>query len=419
MITVKAKPQAKQLEFLSWEFGAFFHFGIRTFFRGHDDWDGKEMPLSAFNPPDLDCRSWIRTVKEAGATYAVLTAKHHDGFANWPSRYTDYNVAHTPWKDGKGDVVADYVAACREYGLKVGLYYSPADASFLEKKPSHREYDDYFINQIGELLQNYGKIDYLWFDGCGSEGHQYDIPRIIHAIRSMQPDILIFNMWDPDTRWIGNEAGIAPSPNHNTVEWLDFSIRTEEKEKLSGARFLPGECDCRMRYRTWFASEDDAHTVKSVDELMGLYDYSVGRGANLLLNIGPAADGHLAEPDATRLLEFGQALRERFAHPLAVFGEMVPDGERRCVLGLQREQLVNCVVLEEDITDGEGIEEFCLYAKPIFHPHSLLVYRGYTVGHKAICRFPSIFTQQITVEIVRQNGDCRLARVAVYHRDEY
>ena len=156
------------------------------------------MTPDGFNPPHLDCRQWIRTAKEAGASYAVMTCKHHDGFANWPSAYTSYNISKTLWKDGKGDVVADYVAACREYGLKMGLYFSPADANIIGKKLTSAEYDQNFIDQISELLTNYGKIDYLWFDGCGSEGHEYDKERIINVIRTLQPEILIFNMWDPD-----------------------------------------------------------------------------------------------------------------------------------------------------------------------------------------------------------------------------
>ena len=122
----RIKPTQKQLDFMDWEMGVFFHFGIRTFYPENNDWDGKEMELSEFNPMDLDCEQWIKTVKDAGATYAILTCKHHDGFANWPSRYTEYSVKNTPWKDGRGDVVKEFVDACRKYNVKVGLYYSPA-----------------------------------------------------------------------------------------------------------------------------------------------------------------------------------------------------------------------------------------------------------------------------------------------------
>ena len=146
----------RKLEYLSWELGVFFHFGIRTFYEGHIDWDLKPMPAEAYNPTELDCEQWIRTIKAGGAKYAVLVCKHHDGFANWPSKYTDYSVAATPWRDGKGDLVREFVDACRKYDMNIGLYYSPAQ--FGSVKMDHKEYDDYFINQISELLSNYGKI---------------------------------------------------------------------------------------------------------------------------------------------------------------------------------------------------------------------------------------------------------------------
>ena len=216
----------KKLEFLDWEYGMFFHFGIRSFFPGHHDWDGKEMPAEAFNPKELDCEQWIKVAKEAGCKYAILTAKHHDGFALWPSEYSKYSVKNTPWKDGKGDVIREFVDACRKYDLKVGLYYSPAQwGTHAIPFSNAKEYDDYFINQIGELLTNYGKIDYLWFDGCGSENHEYDKKRIVKAIGDMQPDILTFcdPEWTPGSRWIGNEDGYASLENPLVVSSTDFS----------------------------------------------------------------------------------------------------------------------------------------------------------------------------------------------------
>ena len=198
----------KKLEFLNWEFGVFFHFGIRSFFPGHKDWDGKEMTMEAFDPKELDCESWLKMAKDGGATYAILTCKHHDGFALWPTKYSEYSVAGAPWKNGKGDMVREFVDACRKTNMKVGLYYSPAQwGKYAISFQNGKEYDDYFISQISELLTNYGKIDYLWFDGCGSEGHEYDRARIIGVIGALQPDILTFcdPEWSPGVRWIGNE----------------------------------------------------------------------------------------------------------------------------------------------------------------------------------------------------------------------
>ncbi|MHB1356920.1 MAG: alpha-L-fucosidase, partial [Anaerolineae bacterium] len=206
-----AIPTARQLEYQDWEFGLFLHFGLRTFYEGYRDWDERRMSPAAFNPSQLDCDQWVRIAAQAGVRYMVLVAKHHDGFANWPSRYTDFSVASSPWRAGGGDVVREFTQACAKYGMKTGLYYSPADINC----PVYQDpgaYDDYFINQISELLVPYGPIDILWFDGCGSNDHLYDWPRIMGEIRRMQPNILIFNMGDPDFRWVGNESGLAPQP---------------------------------------------------------------------------------------------------------------------------------------------------------------------------------------------------------------
>lgn len=409
------KIKEKQLEFLDWELGVFFHFGIRTFYEGHKDWDMKEMPLEVFNPIELDCRQWIATAKAGGAKYAILVCKHHDGFANWPSAYTDYSVKNTPWKAGKGDVVQDFTAACREYDLKVGLYYSPAQ--FGSKLTSAKEYDDYFVNQITELLGNYGKIDYLWFDGCGSEGHEYDTKRIIGEIRRLQPEILIFNMWDPDIRWIGNEAGIAPMPNYNVVSALDFSVLTKEKVNLEEKMFLPAECDCRIRRDNWFYSDFDTDTLKTVDELMGLYYYSVGRGANLLINIAPDRRGLLPETDAQRFVDFGNEIRRTFSNKIACFNDFKQNSMENNVYSVVFNDVtcINLVVLEEDMSNGEQIEEFSVYAYPYPYGDKILIYKGFTVGHKHICKFQSISARKIEIVIEKQIHKSNINNIEVYY----
>ena len=410
----KIKPTKKQLEFMDWEFGAFFHFGIRSFFKGHKDWDNREMPAEAFCPDKLDCEQWIREFKDAGAKYAILVTKHHDGFANWPSAYTEYSVKNTPWKNGKGDVVAEYVAACRKYGLKVGLYYSPAQWGNINMS-SETDYDGYFINQISELLTNYGKIDYLWFDGNGSEGHEYDTERIIRAIRSLQPEILIFNMWDPDTRWVGNEDGYAPLPNFNTVSALDFSTNTQEKDTLSMQKFLPAECDFMMR-NAWFDCEDNEDKIKSVDELVGIYEMSVGRGANFLLNIGPDCHGLLPQPDVYRLREFGNEIKRRYGMPLPFSEPIAADGcPAVYTIECDEKVLVNHVVLSEDLTDGESVCEFELKALlPLYGENSVCVYRGFTIGHKLICSFPTVKTKKLTLEVKKSNGSFKISDIKAY-----
>jgi alpha-L-fucosidase len=411
-----SKPTEKQLSFLEWELGLFLHFGIRTFHEGHTDWDGRAMSPEAFLPSALDCRQWIETASEAGFRYAVLTAKHHDGFANWPTKYSGYSVAASPWKDGQGDVVREFVDACAAFGVKSGLYYSPADDSLNKSDWTASSYDDYFVNQVTELLTGYGEIDVLWFDGSGSEGHTYDWPRIIGEIRRLQPGIRIFNMGDPDFRWIGNEAGLAPEFNWNEVDAVPFSIHTEAKERVGadGHVWLPAECDCRMREENWFYSERDEHTVKSLDELMGLYDYSVGRGANLLINIGPDRRGLLPDKDAARLREFGAEIRSRFGRPLFRAEDFVREGDRYAVRA-ERPFLLNHAALMEPLRDGQRIKRFRILIKPYPYGDPICVYEGSTVGHKRIASFPTVRTREAFVEAFGDDGPAELEDIRLFH----
>ena len=402
---VSKLPTERQLKFLDWEFGVFFHFGIRTFYEGHKDWDNKPMPLEGFMPSELNCESWIKTIKAAGAKYAILVCKHHDGFANWPSRYTDYAVQNTPWKGGKGDVVREFTDACRKYGVGVGLYYSPAQWGN-KKALTSREYNDYFINQLSELLQNYGKIDSLWLDGCGSEDFTFDTGRIVAAIRRLQPDVCLFHMFDPDTRWVGNEAGYAYVDNSDVAAGT-FSPDLD----FHGEKFLPAECPCMMREHNWFYSEYDVHTVKSVEELTGMYYHSVGNGANLLLNIGPDRRGLLPEVDSERLLEFGDEIRRRFNSPIPSEYEPAADGG---VLKLPGMRLVNQLVLRESLTCGEKIKSFDVYIKGGHIYNKAMIYSGKYIGHKRIVTFPSVNTSEVIISVEAEEG-FQLLKPEVYH----
>lgn len=426
-----SKPTPRQLEYQDWELGVFAHFGIRTFYEGHRDWDGKEgeMKAEAFNPSALDCRQWARTAKSGGARYMVFTAKHHDGFANWPSRLTDFSVAHSPWKNGKGDVVREYVNACREYGLKVGLYYSPADAT----SPHYgdpKAYDDYFIAQVGELLGGeYGAIDMLWFDGCGSENHAYDWARITKEIRRMQPAILLFSMGDPDYRWVGNEAGLAQSPQWNTVDEFAFSVRTEKRLSLPGSKnWLPVECDFMMRDCNWFYSEHDEGTVKSPRELLGNYYYSVGRGANMLVNIGPDRRGLFPQKDSDSLTAMGAEVGRRFKKPIFSRTDFKREGDvwTMEIPGYGRHGnviggtcLIDHAVLCEELGEGEHVQRFQICILPYINgKEPIVVYEGTSVGHKAICSFPPVRCRGVLVRVIEKNGPVDFRSVDIFDTSE-
>ena len=308
--------------------------------------------------------------------------------------------------------------------MKVGLYYSPAQWGGTVRFEDDRAYDDYFINQITELLTNYGKIDYLWFDGCGSENHTYDRARIITAIRALQPDILLFELWDPDTRWVGNEDGYADLDNPNTRQSLDFSMKADGQRALAESRFLPAECDCMLR-NTWFDCELNEDTIKTTDELLGMYEMSVGRGANFLLNIGPNRHGLLNDADVRRVTEFGDALRMRYDHPIESFGKMQQESESVWTIQLsdflaERDipcsyVAVNRLIIEEDLTKGESVREFEVWASlPGYTSKEICLYRGRTIGHKAICVFPTMRTGRLAVRVLQSDGVCRLKNIRAY-----
>lgn len=416
----------KQVDFLDWEFGVFFHFGIRTFYTGHKDWDGEDMPPQRFNPTELNCEQWIRTAKEAGARYAILVTKHHDGFALWPSKYSNYSVANTPWKDGKGDVVREFVCACHKYGLKVGLYYSPAQwGRYSIPFSKSKEYDDYFINQITELLTGYGKIDYLWFDNCGSEGHQYDKERIVKTIGDIQPEILTFCdlEWTPGVRWIGNEDGYASLNNPLVVSSTDFSELATQEQKLSQAAFLPAECDCKLR-NTWFW-EHNEDTIKSVDELFGMYEMSVGHGSNFLINICPDDRGLLPELDVKRILELGERIKTNYATPIE-FTEYTKVGNTYTIVHKKIDEqdwnipyekhLSNCVMIKEDLTNGQSVESFSIYGYlPAYKHKKILLFEGKTIGHKVICKFSAMRCSKYEIVINKYNGDYAIKDIKAFY----
>ena len=250
-------PTPQQLGWQDLEFGLFVHFGINTF-TGREWGDGTEDP-ALFYPTALDCRQWARVAKEAGMRYAILTAKHHDGFCLWPTETTAHSVKSSPWRDGKGDVVREFVDACREEGILPGLYCSPWDRN----APCYSDpkaYSEFYARQLEELCSNYGPLVQLWFDGAGSEGYTYDWDRIIGTVRRLQPDAVIFQMGDPDIRWGGNELGYGSPDLWTTVDEsrLDVLWESPRRELPPQGRYSA----CRARHddqpgRVVLASQHD------------------------------------------------------------------------------------------------------------------------------------------------------------------
>ncbi len=401
-----ARPTPQQLAWQEAELTMFLHFGVNTF--TNREWgEGSENPR-IFNPVDLDAHQWVSAAKNAGFNYLILTAKHHDGFCLWPSKFTDHCVTSSPWRGGKGDVVGEFTRACHDAKLKVGLYLSPWDRHERCYGDSPA-YNQYYANQLTELLSNYGDVAEVWFDGANGEGSNgkkqvYDWRAFYSTIRRLQPKALIA-ISGPDIRWVGNEDGFA----HET-EW---SVR--DPDPVSHARidrkvWWPAECDVSIR-PGWFWHKNEDEKIKSLSHLMDIYFKSVGRNSNLLLNVPPNDRGLLSDPDVARLREFRTALDRTFmediARGAAVSGDSGQPGHegRRVVDGrpdtywqpdksgapytlqidLTKPRPFNLSVLEEYIADGQRVESYRIEIKGTDRWETVV--EGTTIGHKKIDRF--------------------------------
>ncbi|WP_456289307.1 alpha-L-fucosidase [Paenibacillus sp. AK002] len=402
-----AKPSPQQLAWQDMELGMFCHFGMNTFC--DQEWGDGTDSAEIFNPEQLDARQWARTAKRAGFKYLVLTAKHHDGFCLWPTKTTDYSVKSSPWKGGKGDVVREVANACREEGLQFGLYLSPWDRHE-PCYPDKEAYDDFYAEQLTELLTGYGPLVEVWFDGAGSQGREYDWNRIIGLIDKYQPDAMVFNMGRPTIRWVGNEDGVAPYPCWNTATTAKESMFTSDMMTwMEGTpSWVPAECDVPIRKLHWFWHPDDEASLRSLEEVLDIYYRSVGHGATLLLNISPDNRGLLPEADVERVIEFGDEIRRRFGQPV---GQTSGEGTE-LLLKLEHIQPVNHVIIMEDIAHGERVREYVLEA--FSHGEWKELVRGSAIGHKKIDRFDTVEADQLRVRILSSVEQPLIRNLAAY-----
>ena len=430
-------PTPQQLEWQQMEFTAFLHFGVNTF-TGREWGDGTEDP-AIFNPTSLDCEQWVRTLKESGFKMAIITAKHHDGFCLWPTKTTRHSVASSSWKDGKGDVVRELRDACKKYGIKFGVYLSPWDrnASCYGDSPA---YNQFFIEQLTELLTNYGEVHEVWFDGANGEGPNgkkqiYDWDAILRTIRRLQPKAVTAIMGD-DVRWVGNEKGIG-----RETEWSATALtpgiypRSGEQNKELGifgkakdlggrdivARatelfWYPSEVDVSIR-PGWFYHADQDKQVKSLNHLTDIYFKSVGYNSVLLLNIPPDLRGLINENDVQRLKEFSSYLKKTFARNYVLKGNEAWHGTSGTVrqYDIQKDALVNTFMIQENISKGQRIESFLVEA---YKDGSWIhMAEGTTVGYKRLVRFSDTRPERIRVTIRSARGVANVAAVGLFYAE--
>jgi len=477
-------PTDKQYEWQKNEFIAFIHFGPNTFNRV--EWgNGKENP-AVFNPSELNADQWVSTIKAAGMKMAMVTAKHHDGFCLWQSTVTKHSVASSPWKNGKGDVFGELTIAAAKQGIKIGVYLSPADMHEIERengtygnKSAFRkvkiptdpelqkkakqvfeyELDDYntlFMNQLYEVLSQYGPIYEVWFDGANPKpgtGQTYNYKAWFEMIRKLQP-MAVIAIKGPDVRWCGNEAGdtresewsvipLQEDPENN--KWPDLmSHDLGSREKLKNAKYLywyPAETNTSIR-GGWFYRDDDQY-VKTVDQLVDTWYRSVGGNTVFLLNMTPDRRGLIPETDAARLKEVGRIIEASFKTNL-ISGSIVSASEAEInrpaknmtdgnpetfwnpkdgnespeiTIKLQRLTEFNRLVLQEEIrTQGQRIEDFAVEV----HGNGVWkeIARGKTVGYKSILRFPMVKSDELKIRILNSRICPTLAEIGIYKAPE-
>lgn len=430
-------PTPQQLEWQQMELTAFLHFGVNTF-TGREWGDGTEDP-NIFNPTALDCEQWVRTLKDAGFKMALITAKHHDGFCLWPTKTTRHSVASSSWKNGKGDVVRELRDACKKYGVKFGVYLSPWDrnASCYGDSPA---YNQFFIEQLTELLTNYGEVHEVWFDGANGEGPNgkkqiYDWDAILKTIRRLQPKAVTAIMGD-DVRWVGNEKGIG-----RETEWSSTALtpgiypRSGEQNKALGiygkakdlggrdivARatelfWYPSEVDVSIR-PGWFYHADQDNQVKSLSHLADIYFQSVGYNSVLLLNIPPDLRGRIHESDVQRLEEFSGYLKKTFARNYVLKGDEAWHGTSGTAreYDVQKDALVNAFMIQEDISKGQHIESFLVEA----YKDGAWIHlaEGTTVGYKRLVRFSDTRPERIRVTIRSARGIANVSAVGLFYAE--
>ena len=433
-LAARLVPSEAQLAWQRLELTAFLHFGINTF--TDREWgDGTEDP-ALFNPTDLDADQWVRTLRQAGFRMVILTAKHHDGFCLWPTKTTRHSVASSPWRGGRGDVVREVRDACERHGMKFGVYLSPWDrnAACYGDSPA---YNRFFIEQLTELLSNYGEVHEVWFDGANGEGPNgkkqlYDWDAFYRTIRRLQPHAVTAIMGD-DVRWVGNEKGVGRETEWSaTVLTPGVYARARENnrrlgvygkapdlgsrkmlEQASELFWYPSEVDVSIR-PGWFYHTAEDHRVKSLKQLADIYFQSVGYNSVLLLNVPPDRRGRIHAADSIRLQELAGYLGQTFADDRIIDGtepwNASGGGER--IYELKPGSRINVVLLQEEIARGQRVDGFSVEARTAAGWQPLG--EGTTIGYKRLLRVPDVEASALRIRLKQTRSEARICRVGAF-----
>jgi alpha-L-fucosidase len=423
-------PSKAQQVWADSEIGVLIHFDMPVFEPEYDfrkDWN-YYPPLSIFNPKELDTDQWIKASKAAGATYAVLVAKHCIGFSLWPTKAHEYSVKNTPWRNGQADIVKDFIASCKKYGLKPGIYASTTANGFLKvdnpgkvvsgDQEEQKKYNQLVEMQLDELWTDYGPLFEVWFDGgvLPPEKGGFDV---LSKLREKQPNAIAFQGpygYDNNIRWVGNEEGVAPYPCWARADSTTSASGVIEIKGLNGNPnglfWCPGEADFPLRFNSsfqggWFWKKGEDDQLRSVDELMEKHAKTVGRNTNMLLGIVVDDRGLVPDVDVKRLEEFGKKLTATYAKQL---GSASGKG-KIFTIQLPSSQLVSSVVIKEDISKGERVREYQLFGKK--DNEWKLISSGSNIGHKRIELVNNSF-EALRLNIIASEGKSIISEFSCY-----
>ena len=404
----RALPTPDQIAWQDLEIGMFIHLAPNTW----QDLESDDLstPLSEINPKDLDSDQWARTALALGAKYIVFVAKHQGGFCMWQTHTTDYGIRNTPWRDGKGDVMADVSASCRKYGLRLGVYLCPRDDHFGAKTGGvcatpelQAKYNAMYREQLTEVLTRYGPIVEVWFDGSTAAP-------VSDILSKYQPHAMVFQGPSATIRWVGNEDGYAPYPCWNGIDRVDAKTGTATalNGDPDGDVWLPNEVDVSIRRPNWFWSTKNTNRVLTLDQLMGIYYRSVGRGAQLLLNIPPNRDGLMSEPDTQLVKTFGDEVKRRFSNPIA----QTSGNGTQLTLKLPSPARIDTFILQEDIRAGERVRAYTL--EGLSAGNWTKIGEGSAIGHKRIQPVDPVTVGAVRLTVNKHAGVPHLRRIAVF-----
>lgn len=427
-------PSKAQLNWADSEIGVLIHFDMPVFEPGYDfrkNWN-YHPDLSIFNPGELDTDQWIKAAKSAGANYAVLVAKHCSGFSLWPTKAHPYSVKNTPWKNGKGDIVKDFIASCKKYGLKPGIYASTTANGYLKvdnpgkvvsrNQEEQKIYNEIVKMQLTELWSEYGSLSEVWFDGgvLPPEKGGFDV---LAMLRKYQPKAIAFQGpfgYENNIRWVGNEEGVAPYPCWSRADSTTSASGVIEIKGLNGNPgglfWCPGESDFPLRLNSsfqggWFWHKDQDDQLRSLDELTDKYCKSVGRNTNMLLGIVVDNRGLVPEADVNRLKEFGNKIAKEYSNPVGTSSGKGTIFEVK----FKSPQPLSSIVIMEDIAKGELIREYQLYGMQNGTWQSISA--GTSVGHKRIERVNGTY-QAIKLSISKSDGVPSIRKLVCFAKSD-